>query len=114
MDQLARYRTLIKECITDQVAYITNPKSSFKLEALCAFDEERDEYLLLYVGWNQCKLTDLLTYHVRIKDGKIHIEEDNTEEGIATELIRRGVPEHHIVMGFHPPELRHMTEFAVA
>ena len=33
---------------------------------------------------------------------------------IVRELIAAGVPRDHIVMGFHPPELRPDTEFAVA
>jgi hypothetical protein len=52
--------------------------------------------------------------HVRIKNNKIYIEEDWTEEGIATELLREGVPKEDIVLAFHDPETRKFTEFAVA
>ena len=36
------------------------------------------------------------------------------KEGIADELVRAGVPKSDIVLAFQPPELRHLTEFAVA
>ena len=42
------------------------------------------------------------------------IEEDWTEEGIATDLLEAGVPHEDIVLAFHPPEKRPLTDFAVA
>ena len=55
-------------------------------------------------------------YHcyVRIRDGKFWIEEDWTEDGIATDLVRAGVPKEDIVLAFHEPEMRQYTDFAVA
>jgi hypothetical protein len=55
-----------------------------------------------------------ISVYVRIKNDKIYIEEDWTEEGIATELLREGVPKEDIVLAFHDPETRKLTEFAVA
>ncbi|NEO28302.1 MAG: XisI protein, partial [Kamptonema sp. SIO4C4] len=49
-----------------------------------------------------------------IKNEKIYIEEDLTEEGIATELLRENVPKEDIVLAFHDPESRKFTEFAIA
>jgi hypothetical protein len=37
-----------------------------------------------------------------------------TEEGLATDLLAAGVPNEHIVLGFHYPTMRPFTEFAVA
>lgn len=50
----------------------------------------------------------------RIKNEKIYIEEDWTEEGIATELLTEGVPKEDIVLAFQDPETRKYTDFAVA
>ena len=55
-----------------------------------------------------------MTVYVRIRDGKFWIEEDWTEEGIATELVRAGVPKEDIVLAFHDPKTRQYTDFAVA
>ena len=37
-----------------------------------------------------------------------------TEAGIATELMRLGIPSNEIVLAFQPPEVRQFTEFAIA
>jgi hypothetical protein len=77
-------------------------------------DEERGHYQLLKIGWHQGKRVEWMMIYARIKDGKIWIEKDLTEDGIATELLEAGVPKQHIVLAFHEPELRRYTEFAAA
>ncbi len=54
-----------------------------------------------------------ITLHLRFND-KIWIEQDWTENGIATELLEAGVPNEDIVLGFRHPERRPLTEFAAA
>jgi XisI protein len=41
-------------------------------------------------------------------------EKDTTEDGIATDLVREGVPREDIVLAFQPPEMRQYTDFAAA
>ncbi|HAA31595.1 MAG TPA: hypothetical protein DCE56_32705 [Cyanobacteria bacterium UBA8553] len=48
--------------------------------------------------------------HLRLKDQKIWIEEDWTEDGIAIALLQAGVPHEDIVLAFHPPRLRQFTK----
>lgn len=52
--------------------------------------------------------------HVRLRDGKVWIEEDLTEDGIATYLLAAEVPKSDIVLAFQSPETGKFTEFAVA
>jgi XisI protein len=52
--------------------------------------------------------------HLDIKDGKIWIQWNGTEDDIAAELVALGVPKHDIVLGFHTPVLRQYTEYAVS
>jgi hypothetical protein len=47
-------------------------------------------------------------------DGKIWIQYDGTEEGVATELLEAGVPKAHIVLGFRHPSERKYSGLAVA
>jgi hypothetical protein len=42
----------------------------------------------------------------RYKDGKIWIQHDGTEIGIANELVKLGVPKDDIVLAFHEPFVR--------
>jgi hypothetical protein len=47
------------------------------------------------------------------KDGKIWIQHDGTEIGIANQLVELGIPKSDIVLAFHSPFKRQFTEFAV-
>ena len=78
------------------------------------FDEQRDRYIIFRTGWWQKKRVNSAALYLRLHNGKIYIEEDWTEDGIATDLLQAGVPRDDIVLAFHPPELRQHTEFAVA
>ncbi len=77
-------------------------------------DAQQDRYTLEHVscsgGWYD---TRLLAY-LEIRDGKIWILTDNTEQGIATELVAEGVSKDQIVLGFYSLSLREVGEFAVS
>ncbi len=113
MDKLAHYRSIIKKVLTEY-HQIFSQSSTPNIEMLLAFDEERDQYLWLQVGWTPEERIKGNSVHIRIKNNKIYIEEDWTEEGIATELLREGVPKEDIVLAFHDPETRQYTDFATA
>jgi hypothetical protein len=84
------------------------------VETFVIFDEERDHYLLMSLGWAKDRRVRRAVLYVRLRDGKFWVEEDWTEDGVATDLLRAGVPNQDIVLAFHPPEKRPLTEFAVA
>jgi hypothetical protein len=111
MDKLNTYRRLVKRCLEDWEAYIKRARHN-GIEIRHIFDETNDHYLLLYLGWDKDRRVWQPALHVRLREGKIWVEVDETEEGIATALVRAGVPREDIVLAFHPPELRHLTEFA--
>ncbi|WP_229424134.1 XisI protein [Moorena producens] len=71
------------------------------------------QYLLLHTGWKDNRRTHGCSLHLDIKNGKIWIQHDGTEIGIATQLLELGVPAEDIVLGFHSPNMRQYTEFAV-
>lgn len=78
------------------------------------FDDLRQSYLLLDTNWHGRKYIHHTPLHIDIVNNKIWIQYDDTEEGIATDLLEAGVPAQDIVLGFRPAELRPYTEFAVA
>ncbi|MGB3534591.1 MAG: element excision factor XisI family protein [Microcoleaceae cyanobacterium] len=51
--------------------------------------------------------------HLDIINGKIYIQQNNTEQDIAPILVEFGVPKEDIVIGFHSPFKRQFTEYAV-
>ena len=113
MDKLTHYRALIKQLFQER-ADLMNGQPVEGLETLCLFDEERDQYLLHNVGWCDHQRVQYITLLARIHNGKIWIEEDGTEEGLASMLVEEGVPKVDIVIAYNPPELRHLTSYAAA
>ena len=77
------------------------------------FDRETDRYIILSEGWQQQRHLYSCLIHVEIISNKVWIQLDNTEDGIAEELISAGIPKSDIVIGFHEPEIRQYTGFAV-
>ena len=111
MDTLDRYRKMI-ESILEEYAAIPYAVGNIQTEAV--FDRERDRYLLVNVGWEGDDRIHGALVHVDIVDGKIWIQRDGTEDGIAEDLVRAGVAKDQIVLGFHPPKIRQHTDFAAA
>ncbi len=80
------------------------------------------------MGWSNKHRVNGCVLHLDIKDGKIWIQHDGTEGGIANELVdsgtdtrsesvpercaNRGLPKHDIVLGFYSPFKRQFTEFS--
>ena len=78
------------------------------------FDRTRDRYLLVETGWENGRRIYGTLLHLDIINGKIWIQQDGTEQGIANELIALGVPKDRIVLGFKSLQRRQITEFAVS
>jgi hypothetical protein len=113
MDRVETYRQLAKEAILSYEKFLLSPPPpSYQVDL--SLDDERGQYILRRIGWSDGKRFRYTDLHLAIRNGKIWIEEDWTEDGIATWLLEHGVPKEDIVLGFQPPELRHLTEFAVA
>jgi XisI protein len=117
MDQVERYRSYIQQLLSERAARSMKnaSTSSLKVEAQTIFDRDHDHYQLVYVGWkrNGCRDYGCLL-HLDIKDGKIWVQYDGTEGGIAHQLVDLGVPSTDIVLGYQPPEIRVHSNFAIA
>ena len=75
---------------------------------------EGNRYQVLNIGWQQLTRVFGCIIYVEIKDGKIWIERDGTEIGIANELVEAGVSKQDIVLGFKASYRRKFTEFAAS
>lgn len=111
MDTRETYRTVVKRALEE---YAAIPYSFGDLAHEVVFDEERARYLVLTLGWEGRRRIHGVVIHIDILGDKIWIQEDNTEAGIATDLLAAGIPKEHIVLGFHSARVRPYTEFAVA
>ncbi|MEM6592298.1 MAG: XisI protein [Cyanobacteria bacterium P01_C01_bin.73] len=106
------YRQLIQQLLS-QRAKQANYHQWSEYEVQTLFDTERDHYQLLHVGWRDTKRAFGCLLHLDIKDGKIWIQHDGTETGIANHLVAFGVPKQDIVLAFHEPQVRQFTDFGV-
>lgn len=111
MDKVATYRRYIRRILEE---YAQPPSRFGDVITEIITDEEHDHYLLLYVGWRGNERVRGCTMHLDIIDGRIWIQHDGTEAGLATELLAMGVPKEDIVLGFRSPERRADTDLAAA
>ncbi len=111
MDIMNRYRQIIEETLEE---YASIPYAYGEIETEAVFDRPRDRYLLVNVGWKDGGRVHGALVHIDIIDGKVWIQRDGTEDGMAEDFVRAGIPRDHIVLGFHPPRVRPMTDYAAA
>lgn len=109
--KLDHYRQVIETILSE---YASLPYSYANIQSEVVFDRSRDRYLWMDVGWDSDRRIHGCLVHIDLIDSKIWIQRDGTEEGIAADLERAGIPKEHIVLGFRPPELRPYTGYAVA
>ena len=102
----------IVEQILDGYTKIPYAHGALTCEAI--FDRQRGRFALITFGWDDEERVHHPLAHIDIIDGKLWIQTDNTEHGIAPELVRAGIPKSVIVLAFRPPEVRAHTDYAVA
>ena len=113
MDKLTHYRQIIVQTL-GQYAEMLNQGSSAKQEATVVSDPANDHYLLTLLGWRGNQRIKGNVVHIRLYGGKVWIEEDGLEQGIAPDLVEAGIHKEDIVLAFYHPDVRPLTEFAVA
>lgn len=108
MEKVDLYRRYIKEVIRRH----SRPSAYGDAEIQNIFDTDHDHYQLVHAGWFKKQRQYGCIMHLDIKDGKIWIQHDGTEIGVANELVELGVPKSDIVLAYHHPYKRPYTGFA--
>lgn len=104
------YRQVIESILME---YTKIPYAYGDIQTEAVFDRSNDRYLLMNVGWDNGRRVHGALVHVDIINGKVWIQRDGTEHGIAKELVKAGIPKEHTVLAFRPAEMRRYTEYAV-
>src|SRR5258706_15385290 len=110
MDRLDQYRTIIETALTE---YAQIPSAYGEIDSRFIVDRVHDEFLLLNVGWDAGRRVHSCLIHIELTAGKVWIQRDGTEEGIAKTLVRNGIPKDQIVLAFQAEERRQYTGYAV-
>ncbi|MEL7034779.1 MAG: XisI protein [Cyanobacteria bacterium J06592_8] len=110
MESLVQVREIIQEILKE---YTEIPYAYGDLRCRLIVGEDRNNFLLITQGWEDDVQVHGCLVHLEIIGDKIWIYRDGIEDGIANDLVRVGIPKSQIVLGFHPPDVRAYTEFAV-
>lgn len=109
MDRLTQYRQWIKDILTEYGG--VQPLGDIKVYTF--FDNENDHYQVFHAGWDKHHRTFGPLIHIDILNGKLWIQHDGTETGVANLLVDLGVPKEDIVLAYHAPFMRQYDGFAV-
>lgn len=111
MDRVNEYGQLIQKTL-DYYAQI--PYSHGDIKSHVIADWINHHFMLVIIGWDGKYRVHGMITHAQIIEGKIWIHRDGIEDGITEKLLEAGVPKSDIVLGFHPPDIRPHTGFAIA
>jgi len=111
MGPLDAWRDTIERILSE---YAAVPYRYGDVQTEVVFDRAHDRYLIVDTGWERGTRVYGTIVHVDIRDGRVWIQYDGTERGVAVELVAAGVPRESIVLGFRDPALRKHTGFAAA
>ena len=111
MDTGMDVRALIKRILRE---YAEIKPAYGQVETETIFDDEKGHYEVIRLGWDGHRRVHGCLLHVDVREGKVWIQRDGTEEGIANELVEAGIPREQIVLAFRHPDTRKYTGFASA
>ena len=111
MDKVTQYRKYVQTLLSQ---YAKDDISGDETEVQLIFDTERDHYQWTNVGWQHFNRIYRCIVHFDIKDGKIWLQQNLTDQNPAEELVEMGVPRDDIVLGLQPPYKRQYTEYGAA
>jgi XisI protein len=108
MDKLLKFEKAILEFLENYSKGYNNSVDG--LDTQLIVDPRGHHYQLLRVGWHDKKFVHFCVFHFDIKDNKIWVQVNETEEQIVDELVRRGISVVDIVLGFQPEYQRNASE----
>lgn len=117
MDKIEKYRSVIRKILTEyyeMTSIQAGENREVEASDRLAFDEKRDQYLWFRFGWDDKKQIQYIIMYLCLKNGKVWVEADATNLCVVDDLLSAGIPQSDIVLGFHHPSKRGLTEFATA
>ncbi|MEH2276984.1 MAG: XisI protein [Nostoc sp.] len=110
MDKLTEYEKIIQQLLEEYAAIASQDS---EIETQLIFDTEHHHYQLVNVGWKNQRRVYGCFLHIDIKDGKVWLQHNGTENEVGEDLANLGIPKQDIVVGFHSPFKRQFTDYAV-
>ena len=108
------YQTIIAQFIENLTAEYSQAMGS-ELEYQAIIDLKNNHFQFVRLGWTNRKFFYQILLHLDIKtDGKIWIQQNNTEISVSEILVNQGVTKSDIILGFRPAYLRENSEYALS
>lgn len=112
MDKLKKYKKALTELFIAQSALHFSNASEVEQQLIINKDES--QFLIMAVGWYEETYKHFAVFHAQLKNEKIWIHQNNTDEDIGTILEKKGVPKLEMVIGFLTPFERELSDYAMA
>ena len=97
MDTLLKHRQIVEQVI-ETYAQLRPSHGDIRLDVI--FDEVRDHYALMQVGWDRRKRVRGNLIYITLRDDKVYVEYDGIEHGIIEDLMAGGIVEENIVLAY--------------
>jgi hypothetical protein len=110
VDKLDHYRQTVRRLVEE---YASHKPSLGEVDSYTMIDPERDHYIAMQTGWVNRHRVHGAFLHLDIINGKVWIQFNGTDQPIAEELVRAGVPKEDIVLAEKPPDVRQYTGYGV-
>jgi hypothetical protein len=109
MDKITYYQQSIIEILNAHACY--HRSITPNVTSQIVIDRDHNHFMLLSVGWHQSRFIYTIAFHFALIEGKIWIQQNNTDVLVADELLERGIPATDIILGFIAPNLRIYSGF---
>ena len=110
--KLSKYRQILSDYLSE---YVTDRMPQKDIQFQFVKDIEHGHFQVLEMAWIKDIFHCSIIFHFEIKpDGKVWLWVNNTDILVTEDLIDKGIPKKEIVLGFHAPEVRAYTGYAVA
>jgi hypothetical protein len=109
-EKLIIYQQIVQDLLME---YSQNKPAYGDIEVETVFDTQRHHYQIIHLGWQHNRWIHQCVMHLDIRNEKIWIFYNSTEHDIAADLVSLGVLKQDIVLGFHPPFMRELSDYGV-
>ncbi len=107
MDRIEHYCQIVRTFLEEYAQESVSPNESVTAELV--FDEKRDRYLLVHVGWQEARRIYGCPMQIDIIDSKVWLQHNATEVFVDQELIAKGVAEDDMILGLQSPRIRELV-----
>ncbi|MFN4255205.1 MAG: XisI protein [Saprospiraceae bacterium] len=110
MDKIESYQKILTQLLEEIAArpYANAPE----IEQQILIDFQRKHFQLINIGWHRGRYIFNPLLHFDLRDGKVWVQQNDTELEIGDELAARGIAPTDIVFGFIPENERDLVKIA--